>query len=74
MILAKEQKRILLDEVDINWEFTDKETLVFRELWERGEDITEIADWLRRPALEVALLIIEQAELGYIKQRENGLF
>lgn len=74
MIQLKDRKRILMDEVDINWEFTVRETIVFGMMWRSGESVETIAKKLKRPVLEIGLLIIEQAELGEIEQRRHGLF
>ncbi|WP_438312254.1 hypothetical protein [Sporosarcina sp. FA9] len=74
MIQVKEKQRVLLDEVKINWFFTERETDVFRAMWNDRENIETIAKQLRRPALEVVLLVIEQAELENIKERRHGLF
>lgn len=74
MIQLKEEKRILLDSVDINWEFTVREPIVFQMMWRAGENVETIAKKLKRPMLEMGLLIIEQAELGNIEQRRHGLF
>lgn len=74
MIHPLEQKRILLDGIDINWEFTRWETTTFRTMWRQDENIETIAEKLDRPMLEIGLLIIEQAELGEIKPRRHGLF
>ena len=69
MIHAKEQKRVLLDDVDINWVFTERETDVFRSMWEINMSIDSIAEVLGRKHLEIGLLIIEKAELGEIQVR-----
>lgn len=74
MIQLKEQKRILLDGVEINWVFSRYETLTFQMMWRDNESIGTIAEKLDRPILEIGLLIIEQAELGNIEQRKHGLF
>lgn len=74
MIQLKEEKRVLLDEVDIDWTFTVRETLVFQMMWRSGENVETIAKKLKRPVLEIGLLVIEQAELGNIEQRRHGLF
>jgi len=74
MIQLKEEKRILLDSIEINWEFTERETMVFGMMWRDQENIETIAKQLKRPMLEIGLLIIEQAELGKIEQRRHGLF
>lgn len=74
MIQKKEERRILLDNVEIDWEFTVRETLVFQMMWRSGESAEKIAKKLKRPMLEIGLLIIEQAELGNIEQRRRGMF
>ena len=74
MIQKKEQKRILLDEVEVNWEFTVRETDVFQEMWNDGKSADSIAEQLRRPMLEIALLIIEQSALDGITPRRHGLY
>lgn len=74
MIQAKERKRILLDSVEIDWEFTERETIVFGMMWRANENVETIAKKLKRPVLEIGLLIIEQAELGNIEKRRHGLF
>jgi len=43
-------------------------------MWRGRENIETIAKKLKRPMLEIGLLIIEQAELGNIEQRRHGLF
>ncbi|KAA0944094.1 hypothetical protein FQ087_18380 [Sporosarcina sp. ANT_H38] len=74
MIHAKEQKRVLLDDVDIDWVFTVQETDVFRAMWVANMSLDSIAEELGRKPLEIGLLIIEQAVLGEIKERQQGLF
>lgn len=74
MIQLKEEKRILLDGVEINWTFTFRETLVFQMMWRANENVETIAKKLKRPMLEIGLLIIEQAELENIEVRRHGLF
>ena len=74
MIHAKEQKRVLLDDVDIDWVFTERETDVFRAMWEADMGMDSIAKELGRKPLEIGLLIIEQAELGEIQVRQQGIF
>lgn len=74
MIQVKEVRRVLLDEVEINWVFTERETDVFQAMWNDRENVETIAKKLKRPTLEVVLLVIEQAELENIKERKHGLF
>lgn len=74
MIQLKEEKRVLMDGLDIDWTFTVRETLVFQMMWRSNENVETIAKKLKRPMLEIGLLIIEQAELGNIEVRRHGLF
>ena len=74
MIQIREEKRTLLDDVDINWVFTVRETEAFKTMWNRQVNIETIAKRLKRPVLEIGCLIIEQAELGNIEDRRHGLF
>ena len=53
MIHAKEQKRVLLDDVDIDWVFTERETDLFRALWEADAGLDSIAEELGRKPLEI---------------------
>ena len=74
MIHAKEQKRVLLDDGDIDWVFTERETNVFRAMWESDMSMDSITEELGRKKLEIGLQIIEQAELGGIQVRQQGIF
>lgn len=66
--------QLLLDSMDIDWIVRAGEPERFRELWNDGENIEEIAEQLKRKPFEVALMVMEQAERGRIEQRSNGLF
>lgn len=52
MIHSKEQKRVLLDDVDIDWVFTERETDVFRSMWKMDMSIDSIAEELGRKKLD----------------------
>lgn len=43
MIQLKEEKRVLMDGLDIDWTFTVRETLVFQMMWRSGESVETIA-------------------------------
>lgn len=70
----KQEKRILLDGLDVNWEISRWETITFQIMWRKGASIEEIAEELGRPITEIGFLIIEQAVLGNVKQRRKGLY
>lgn len=74
MIAAQEQKYLLLDNLDIKWETTSTEIQRFRKMWNVGESVERIAEVLGRKPFEVVFMIIEQAELGEIKDRGTGIF
>ena len=63
---------IILDKVEIDWVWTDKDLWSFRALWNDGASLETIAKKLYRPLLEVELLVLDQAELGDVKKRDNG--
>ena len=65
---------IVLDRVDINWAWSDQDLWSFRALWNDGASVDTIADKLKRSSLDVALLVVDQAEVGEIKQRLDGLY
>lgn len=65
---------IILDKVDIDWVWSNKDLWSFRALWNDGASLGTIAKKLNWPSLEVALLVLDQAELGNIKKRDNGDF
>lgn len=69
----KQERRIILGNVDIDWMLSRWEELTFQMMWRDGASALEIADALERPILEVGLLIIEQGEVGSIRQRKKGL-
>ncbi|WP_342512815.1 helix-turn-helix domain containing protein [Sporosarcina sp. FSL K6-1522] len=74
MIAAKERTHMLLDDLDIDWTFKESELLAFRSMWNDGAGLGTIAEELSRSQLEITLLVIEQAELGLIEQRQQGIF
>lgn len=74
MIAAKEQKRMLFGQLDIDWLITSSETHTLRVMWNDGAGLDTIAAELGRSQFEVTLLVIEQAELGLIEQRRHGVY
>ncbi len=74
MIAAREVKHVLFEDVAVKWIWEEWELIRFRELWEAGEPIQTIAKVLKTNKRSVGLLVMDQAENGYIKQRPKGLF
>ena len=69
-----ERKRILFDNVEIDWFVTERQTIVFRKMWKDGYSIFEISEKLELDTDVVGLLIMEQSILGRIEQRRKGIF
>lgn len=57
---------------DFIWD--EKDIILFREMWQNHEPIRDIANRLARNVDEILLLIMDQAELGKIRQRKGGVF
>jgi len=53
--------------------FTDRETDVFKAMWEAYMSMDSIAEKLGRKKLGIGLLIIEKAEIGEIQVRLQGI-
>jgi len=63
---------IALEELNFLWDEDD--VLKFREMWEEGLSLPDIAKQLKRKKNEVAVLILDQAEEKKIKPRKGGLW
>nr|WP_196471750.1 helix-turn-helix domain-containing protein [Bacillus sp. SRB1LM] len=62
---------IALEELDLV--FDESEVIRFQEMWKEGKGILEIAKELGRHQLEIAALIMDQADKNIIKSRPMGL-
>lgn len=62
------------DVIDIDLSFTLQQVEKVEELWISGEPLQKIAKQIRRKPLEVALLVMDRAELEEIEPRGNGIF
>ncbi|WP_142312498.1 helix-turn-helix domain containing protein [Bacillus toyonensis] len=62
---------IALEELDLL--FDESEVIRLREMWNEDKDILEIAKELGRHQLEIAALIMDQADKNKIKSRPMGL-
>lgn len=69
-----DRKRILFDNVEIDWFVTERQTIIFRKMWKDGYSIFEISEKLELDTDVVGLLIMEQSILGRIEQRRKGIF
>ncbi|MGE7864552.1 helix-turn-helix domain containing protein [Bacillus mobilis] len=62
---------IALEELDLV--FDESEVIRFQSMWKEGKGIIEIAAELGRHQLEIAALIMDQADKNIIKSRPMGL-
>lgn len=58
---------IILENAKFMW--SKKELRHFKDLWEQGLSIYEIAEWMNEGADDIALLVIDQAQKENIKRR-----
>ncbi|HDR5307702.1 TPA: helix-turn-helix domain-containing protein [Bacillus anthracis] len=62
---------VALEELDLV--FDESEVIRFQEMWEEGKTFIDIAKELGRHQLEIAALIMDQADKNKIKSRPMGL-
>ncbi|MFB7121688.1 MULTISPECIES: helix-turn-helix domain containing protein [Bacillus cereus group] len=62
---------IALEELDLV--FDESEVIRLQEMWKKDKGILEIAKELGRHQLEIAALIMDQADKNLIKSRPMGL-
>ncbi|PFD62294.1 helix-turn-helix domain containing protein [Bacillus thuringiensis] len=62
---------IALEELDLV--FDESEVIRLQQMWKEGKGILEIAKELGRHQLEIATLIMDQADKNKIKSRPMGL-
>lgn len=62
---------IVLEELDLV--FDESEVIRLQEMWKENKNIIEIAKELGRHQLEIAALIMDQADKNEIKSRPMGL-
>ena len=63
---------IACEEYDFTW--SEIELAAFRKMWAEGTPLDRIAIALQRHINEVAILVIDQAEQGYIRKREGAAY
>ncbi|WP_342505882.1 helix-turn-helix domain containing protein [Sporosarcina sp. FSL K6-2383] len=73
MIAAQENKYVLFENAAVKWVWKEWELIRFRDMWNAGEPINVIAKALKTNQRSIGLLIQDQAEEDFIKQRRMGL-
>lgn len=74
MIAAQEVKYVLFEDITVKWVWRESELIRFHEMWNEGVGISEMAKALNCKKRSVALLIMDQADQGLVKQRPSGIF
>ena len=59
--------------IEVDMMFKESEIYDFIAYWNNGHSVQRIADLLKRNPLEIALLVVDRAEVGEIEQRPNGI-
>ncbi|WP_342505648.1 helix-turn-helix domain containing protein [Sporosarcina sp. FSL K6-2383] len=72
-MIAQENKHVLFENVEVKWVWKEWELMRFRDMWNTGEPINAIAKALKTNQRSITLLVVDQAEEDYIKQRRMGL-
>lgn len=63
---------IPLEDAAIDWYWNPKEVSHFDYLWNTGVSLEDMAEELKRPVLEVVLMIFDRDYRGKIKPRKGG--
>lgn len=74
MVAKHEAFHLLFEDIRVKWQWYESELIRFRELWNEGVGIRELAREFDTNARSIALVVIDQAEQGYIEKRPGGLF
>lgn len=65
---------ILFFNSDINLDFKEQEVEQFKAMWEEGISLENMAKRLKRPQVEIGLLIIDLSYQEEIEPRNVGVF
>lgn len=63
--------KIILEERKFIWE--DAELRKFREMWEQGDSVNKMAKRFRCKEIDIAMVVLDQAEKKLIRSRPAGL-
>lgn len=62
------------DTLKLDLIFREDELQDFKEMWDAGISVENMARKMRRKVSEVALLVFDHAERGLIQNRETGVY
>lgn len=69
-----EDSYLMFEDLPVKWLWKRSELIRFREMWNEGESIHDIAKEFGTNKRTIGLLIVDQAERRKIKQRRKGLY
>ncbi|EOV9528887.1 helix-turn-helix domain-containing protein [Bacillus cytotoxicus] len=71
--MKKSRRNLYIALEDLDLVFDESEVVRFQEMWKEGKSFIEIAKELKRHQLEIAALIMDQADKKQIQSRPMGL-
>ncbi|HFK1537594.1 hypothetical protein AWW71_20505 [Bacillus cereus] len=71
--MKKSRRNLYIALEDLDLVFDESEVIRLQEMWKKDKGILEIAKELGRHQLEIAALIMDQADKNLIKSRPMGL-
>ncbi|WP_040759420.1 hypothetical protein [Sporosarcina newyorkensis] len=74
MVAKYEPIYLLFEDAAVKWKWTESELFRFRRMWEDGADLSELTKAFKTNRRSIALVVMDQAEQGFIEQRRFGLF
>lgn len=72
--IKHEQIYLLFENQVVKWSWKESELIRFRQMWNDGEHIQDIAKAFKTNKRSITLVVMDQAEQGEIEPRTGGLF
>ncbi|MCM3511664.1 hypothetical protein [Carnobacterium inhibens] len=69
--MSKDKITIILDDRKFTW--LESELVLFRNMWEQGKSVTLMAKRFKCKEIDIAMLVLDQAERKLIKSRPLGV-
>lgn len=69
--MSKEKTTIILEDRKFTW--LESELVLFRNMWEQGKSVNLMAKRFNCKEIDIAMLVLDQAERKLIKSRPLGI-
>lgn len=69
--MSKDKTTIILDDRKFSW--LESELVLFRKMWEQGKSVNLMAKRFKCKEIDIAMLVLDQAERKLIKSRPLGI-